>query len=293
MNKLAVATLALALAACGHTEEEWQAQLGRYRAEIARSDAKQREITAMQGQVMEARNRVGDLEQQLAGMGVDIATKDKTVEQLTDDLAEVRRALDSYKARARALEAVRGRLAALRAKLDELTKIGLAVNIRKNRMIISLPGDVLFDTGKTELKPSGKAALARIGEIIRNDPSLASRDFQVAGHTDNKPLQGPPFFDNWGLSVMRARQVVLFLTSPEKPESKPGQRAAEPGAGVSPYRWSAAGFADTDPVASNSTPEGMQKNRRVELIVMPNVEEMLDLRSLTEPPGRTSPTQAE
>jgi chemotaxis protein MotB len=69
---------------------------------------------------------------------------------------------------------------------------------------------------------------------------------------------------------MRARSVLKFLTDPMD----------EGGGGLDPTNWSAAGYADTDPVANNDTDDGREKNRRVELVVMPNVEEMLNLNSL-------------
>jgi len=274
--------LALALSACGHSEEEWQAQLGKYRAEVVRADARHQENLELQKQLTTARDRVSELEQQLTAMGLTLDSKDQTVDQLSDNLAEVKRALDSYKARARALEAIRTRMLQLRARLEELTKIGLKVSVRKNRMVISLPGDVLFDTGRTELKPEGRRALEKVAETIRNDAQLTQRDFQVAGHTDARPFAGPPYLDNWGLSLMRARQVLLFLTTSQTPAARrPGERP-EAGGGLPVQRWSAAGYADTDPVVPNDSAENMQRNRRVELVVLPNVEEMLDLRSLTE-----------
>jgi chemotaxis protein MotB len=156
----------------------------------------------------------------------------------------------------------------LRKKLDELTKLGLAVSIRKNRMVISLPGDVLFDSGRVTLKKEGQDILVKVAGIINADSSLKSRDYQVAGHTDNKPLAGGVFRDNWGLSLMRAREVLMFLVS-------------EKGGSLPLEHWSAAGFGDTDPIAPNETAEGRQKNRRCDLIVVPSVEEMLDLKAIT------------
>jgi chemotaxis protein MotB len=69
---------------------------------------------------------------------------------------------------------------------------------------------------------------------------------------------------------MRARSVVAYLTTPLQNQ----------GGGLERSHWSAAGYADTDPVASNDTDEGREQNRRVELVVLPNVEEMLNLNSL-------------
>ena len=73
---------------------------------------------------------------------------------------------------------------------------------------------------------------------------------------------------------MRAREVVVFLTSAK--DGKP------PGGGLSAKSWSASGYGDTDPAFPNDTDENRQKNRRVELVVMPNVEEMLDISKLTQ-----------
>jgi chemotaxis protein MotB len=109
-----------------------------------------------------------------------------------------------------------------------------------------------------------------VAAVLRADSDLSSREFQVAGHTDNKPLAGGSYKDNWGLSAMRARSVLAYLTAPSGRE----------GGGLDPTHWSAAGYADTDPVASNETEEGREQNRRVELVVLPNVNEMLNLNSL-------------
>ncbi len=212
---------------------------------------------------------MADLEKQLRGMGVDLQDKDKKLAGLSASLEEQARALAEYKARAHQLELIKARFEALRRKLDELTRLGLAVSIRHNRMVISLPGDVLFDSGRDTLKKDGQSILHKVAAVINADEQLKKRDYQVAGHTDNKALSGGPFHDNWGLSLMRAREVLLFLVG-----DKGGQLPVA--------HWSAAGFADTDPVASNDGDDGRQKNRRCDLIVVPSVEEMLDLKAITQ-----------
>jgi len=139
-------------------------------------------------------------------------------------------------------------------------------------MVIQLPGDVLFDSGRETLKKSGENILKQVAAVIHRDGGLMTRDFQVAGHTDNKPYRLGVFKDNWGLSVMRAREVLAFLIKPK----------GKKGGGLNPEHWSAAGYGDTDPVADNNTSEGRQINRRCELVVLPKLEEMLDLKSLTK-----------
>ena len=245
---------ALAGSGCGHSEDEWQAQLQRYGQVVGERDAKDRELN-------EVKARVASLEAQLAQMGAQTT-------KLELSLDEQHRALEAYKARARQLEAIKARFDLLRRKLDELTRMGLAVHIHRNRMVISLPGDVLFDTGKDTLRKDGQEILGKVAAVIRNDPTLNNRDYQVAGHTDTAPLSGGPFHDNWGLSLMRARSVLIFLVG--------GKTSILP-----KQHWSAAGFGDTDPVATNATKDGQQKNRRCDIIVVPSAEEMLDLTALT------------
>ena len=180
--------------------------------------------------------------------------------------------MEEYKARAAQLERIKKRFELLRSKLKKLTDLGLKVEIRKNRMVIRLPGDVLFASGRDKLRDKGTEVLKAVAEVIRKDKQLKRRYFQIAGHTDNKPLRGGRFGDNWGLSVMRARQVLLFLVAPV--DAKGG------GGGLDPNRLHAAGYGETDPVATNNTDDGRQQNRRVELVIMPDVSEMLDLKTL-------------
>ncbi len=247
-----VLPLSLALSGCGHSEDEWQAELAKYNQLKSADDAKLAEVMA----------KVDALTKQLQDMGVEVSSTKA-------DLADREKALEEFKARAHQLELIKARFEKLKSKLDELTKLGLAVNVRHNRMVISLPGDVLFDSGHETLKKEGQAILGQVANIVKADPQLLGRDYQVAGHTDDKPLAGGQFKDNWGLSLMRAREVLVYLIDPNK-------------GGLPAPHWSAAGFAATDPIASNATDDGRQKNRRCELIVLPSVEEMLDLKAIAQ-----------
>lgn len=258
---------------CGYSEEEWQAQLDKYNQLSAQNQTTEGRLAQANKDLEAAKARVAELEKKLQEMGVDLSKlnenlqqKDEKMSQLSASLEERERALAEYKARARQLEQIKARFELLKKKLDELTKLGLAVNIRRNRMVISLPGDVLFDSGKETLKKEGEEILNKVAGVVRADKTLLDRDYQVAGHTDNKPLQGGIFKDNWGLSLMRAREVLLYLQKQGMPRN----------------HWSAAGFADTDPVANNGTDDGRQKNRRCDLIVVPSVEEMLDLKEIAK-----------
>jgi chemotaxis protein MotB len=264
LRSLAIASIVPMLAlGCGHSEDEWKAQLAKYN-ELHDRSASDRE--GLEQRLAAAQQRVDDLEGQLRAAGFDLRAKSGEVAKLAGKLDQREKALAEYEARARHLDELRARFALLRKKLDELVHLGIDVTIRHNRMVISLPGDVLFDTGKDTLSKGGQEILRKVAAALRADRSLAERDYQVAGHTDNQPLAGGPFHDNWGLSLMRARSVLIFLI---------GKGGALPR-----QHWSAAGFGDTDPVAPNTSKDNQQKNRRCDLIVVPDAEDMMDLEAL-------------
>ena len=259
--------LALVLAGCGHTDEEMA--------------AKQREIDKLAADLKAAKSQIADDQAKYAEATGSIASLKEQVKQLGGDNAKLTQAVAEYKQRAEQLAIIEARFRDLRTKLDKLTQVGVKVVPRNNRLVVQLPGDILFDSGKDELKQSGKDVLAQVAEVIRGDKDLANRYFVVSGHTDNvKYPAGGQFKDNWGLSLMRARTVNLFLVDPTPADPK---KKGSGGGNLNPRRWSAAGFAEFDPIAGTveqQSKEDQSKNRRVELVVQPNVEEMLNLGNI-------------
>ncbi len=132
----------------------------------------------------------------------------------------------------------------------------LAITLRQGRMILRLSNDVLFDSGRSELKPEGKRALAQVAAVLSTIPG---RRFQVGGHTDNQPIRLSPYRSNWDLSTARALEVTSFLV----------------GHGVAPQALSAAGYGEYDPVDTNDTGDGRSHNRRTEISLQPNIDEMV------------------
>ncbi len=125
------------------------------------------------------------------------------------------------------------------------------VNVRRTRegMVISLQEVGFFDSGSATLRPGADEVLARIANILRNRPE----SLRVEGHTDDVPIHNANFASNWELSTARATRIVELLISRY---------------GVSPWRLSAAGYAEYRPVATNTTPEGRALNRRVDIVVL-------------------------
>lgn len=276
---LTATLLSLTLSGCGHSEEEWQAQLDKYNKLSSANAEDKKALEEAREEVEDTKQAVLALKKQLEEMGMnldELSSKYQAAgtekEQLAQNLEELREALEEYKRRAAQLEKIKARYDELSKKLKKLTDLGLKVEIRHNRMVIRLPGDVLYASGSDKLQTKGEEVVGAVADVIRKDETLRKRYFQVAGHTDDRPLKGGRFGDNWGLSAMRARTVLLFLVG----------QAGDGGGGLDPVRLHAAGYGDIDPVATNETKEGRGQNRRVELVLMPDVEEMLNLKDLTK-----------
>ncbi|MGZ3444007.1 MAG: OmpA/MotB family protein [Polyangia bacterium] len=131
----------------------------------------------------------------------------------------------------------------------------LAVEVRKGKMLVKLGDTILFDPGQATLKSDGQRALRQVAQALKE---IAERDFLVAGHTDNRPIKNSPYASNWELSTARAVTVVRFLQSE----------------GVDPRRLAAAGYSEFDALADNDTADSRALNRRIEVVVMPRIDEL-------------------
>jgi chemotaxis protein MotB len=157
------------------------------------------------------------------------------------------------------------------AKFRKMIDAGkLSIHVRHGRIVLTLRNDVLFDEGKTDLKPAGKQALGEIGQVLK---TVSARAFQVSGHTDNLPIKNKDFASKWELSTARAVVVVKFLAQQ----------------GVTPGGLSAAGYAEWDPLGSNADAGGRAKNRRIEISLVPNIEELISLPDLKTDPATSTP----
>lgn len=129
----------------------------------------------------------------------------------------------------------------------------LTVSIDAGRMVINLPNNVLFKTASANLNPEGQEALTQIGGVLKQ---FSDRRFQIEGHSDNVPIKSSRFPSNWELSTARALSVVHLLSEME----------------VNPENISAAGFGEFRPRADNETEDGRKLNRRIEIVMLPNLD---------------------
>ena len=137
---------------------------------------------------------------------------------------------------------------------------GLTIEQRNGKVYISLEEDLLFASGKYEINKTGKQALDKLSDALSYQKDL---EILVEGHTDSIPLSGRGLVkDNWDLSVMRATSVVKRLTS---------------NTNLDPTQLIAAGRSEFVPISSNETSEGRGENRRIEMILSPNLDDLFKL----------------
>jgi chemotaxis protein MotB len=156
----------------------------------------------------------------------------------------------------------------------------LRVVARRGALVLSLPSEVLFPTGSHELSKQGEYAVVEVGAVLKKFPD---RRFLVVGHTDNqdfaKPKGDPAAIcvptDNWQLSTARALTVTRVLVT----------------AGMDAKNLVPAGVGANDPVASNTTSEGRQKNRRIEIALLPAINELPPLPSNLTEEGAAPPAK--
>ena len=211
---------------------------------------KNQEIASLQSSRSSLEQQVGNLESQRASLEKqkDGLTKEK--DSLTQQIAE----LEAQRARLQASEKqVEERYDKLRADLSEEVKKGqLQIRELKGMLTVDVAEQLFFDSGRANLKDTGKQVLQKVADSLK---SYEDKAIRIVGHTDNVPISGglqKTFPSNWELSAARATTVVRFLQDN----------------GIPPERLVATGRAEYAPVAPNDSAEGRQKNRRIEITLI-------------------------
>lgn len=227
---------------------------------LAELEARQKRLAAdkqsLEGQLAEEQEKVKDLGARIDKLHADMAAVTKDKSRLQSSVEEMTRALAELEKRRAEAE---GRIAEFKnliARFRSLIDAGkLKVKIVEGRMVVVLATDILFASGSASLSKEGKAAIAEVGQVLA---SIPKRGFQVEGHTDNVPIASAQYPSNWELASSRAITVLKAMVE----------------AGLPGERISAASFADTRPVASNDSKETKAQNRRIEIIIVPDLSQL-------------------
>ncbi len=135
---------------------------------------------------------------------------------------------------------------------QEINDKEVKVELLEKGLVITFVAEVLFDSGKAKLRDDSLEKLNKVSGVPST--TVADLDVGIEGHTDNEPIKYSGWKSNWELSTARALSVLHFLVD---------------SAGIAPQRLSSTGYGEFKPVAENDTREGRQKNRRVEIVILP------------------------
>lgn len=137
---------------------------------------------------------------------------------------------------------------------------GLTVEQKNGKVYVSMENKLLFKSGSWAVGSEGKNAVVEVGKVLGDNPDIS---VLIEGHTDDDPFGGSgPIADNWDLSTKRATAIVAILS-----ENK----------AVNKQNLTAAGRGEFSPLASNTTAEGKAKNRRIEIILTPRLDEIAEM----------------
>ena len=137
---------------------------------------------------------------------------------------------------------------------QEINDKQISLKMAEKGLVITFVADVVFDSGKAKIKPEVYSSLDKVARVLQeNVPEL---NIGIEGHTDNVPIKSSGWKSNWELSTARALSVLHYLVDEKS---------------ITPNRVSAIGYGEYRPVASNDTKDGRQLNRRVEIVILPQV----------------------
>ncbi|MFT3709847.1 MAG: OmpA family protein [Archangium sp.] len=216
----------------------------------------ERKIQDLEAALADEKDRVKELNARIDKQSADLAaiTRDKT--KLQSSVEDMTRALAELEKRRAEAESRIAEFKNLIGKFRALIDAGkLKVKIVEGRMVVVLATDILFGSGSASLSKDGKTAVAEVGQVLA---SIPRRSFQVEGHTDNVPIASQQYPSNWELAAARSITVLKAMVE----------------AGLPSDRISAASFGDTRPVASNDSKETKAQNRRIEIIIVPDLSQL-------------------
>src|SRR5690606_7259170 len=217
-----------------------------------------RDTANLHGRVAELNNQMSELRGNYATLRSNSSSE---INKLSEDLKKREQRLkeveDLIKKRDEASNALKNKLQ--QALLGFQDK-GLTVEMRDGKVYVSLTDKLLFASGSIVIDERGKQALQELAVILNTQPEI---NIAVEGHTDNQRVVNlGQIKDNWDLSVLRATSVVRFLTTEQK---------------ISPNRIIATGKGEYQPISSDNSAEARSKNRRIEIVLSPKLDELYNL----------------
>jgi chemotaxis protein MotB len=224
------------------------AQLNTFYKNLVSSSGKMnRELAQQQEQLLAIQANLDKTRHLNDSLSASLSEREKKVNELEEILASKDKAVNDLKARISN--------ALLNFKENDLT-----VNVKNGKVYVSLSEQLLFASGSIVVDKKGQQALGQLAQAIKDQTDI---HIMVEGHTDNVPISKKSAYmeDNWDLSVMRATAITKILTR----------------GGVKPGQITASGKGEYSPLAPNDNPASRQKNRRTEIIITPDLDELFKI----------------
>lgn len=221
--------------------EKEYTQLNTYYKNLVTSSGKlNRDIAQQQEQLLTTR-RLND------SLSNSLAEREKKVQELEQVLANKDKAVQDLRSR-------------ISNALLNFKESDITVKVKNGKVYVSLAEQLLFGSGSIDVDSKGVTALQQLAKAIKDQRDI---NITVEGHTDNVPISRKSQYmgDNWDLSVMRATSITRILTK----------------AGVSPSQITASGRGEYSPLMANDSPQNKSKNRRTEIIITPDLDELFKI----------------
>ena len=222
-----------------------------------------REIAGLKTNLADLQTKYNTLNDNYAKLNTNFNSSSSKVSQLSADLqkreARLKEVEDILRKRDEASNALKNKL---QQALLGFQQNGLTVDMRNGKVYVSLTDKLLFPSGSIVIDERGKAALKQLAVVLNKEADI---NIAVEGHTDNKKIINlGQIKDNWDLSVLRATSVSRYLTEVEK---------------IDPHRLTATGKGEFQPIDKANTAEALSKNRRIEIVLSPKLDELYNLIS--------------
>jgi chemotaxis protein MotB len=210
----------------------------------------------LEGEMKAVQGKNKELQESNRSQGLIVEQLKSKLGDASADVEEMRTALKEAAIRKVNTENRIAEYSKLLKKFKKLIDSGrLQVKIVRGRMVVQLDSDILFKSGSAKLSEKGMASIKEVSQVLA---SIEGKEFQIEGHTDNVPIKTPRFPSNWELASARAMTVLKTLLD----------------SGMSPEQVSIASFGKYKPTASNDSQEGKAANRRIEIVVVPDLSQL-------------------
>ena len=157
---------------------------------------------------------------------------------------------------------------------QEIQDKQVRLQMMEKGLVITVVGDLLFDSGKAKIRHEAYPVLDKVARVLKeNVPQL---NVGIEGYTDNQPIKLSSWKSNWELSTARALSVLHYLVNERR---------------ISPDRLSAIGYGEYHTVATNATKEGRQLNRRVEIVILPQLTKLKETKAAAQEPSLKEPLE--